>query len=181
MPFQDQDQTGERTEKRVCLGKIIKPHGVKGLVKILIHADDPRLLEIAKPVYTSENGSESLQIALKNSDGKFWLAALEGIQDRTEAEKWGNTELFVDRKWLPEIEEDGQFYFEDLKNLKVIENKEEIGTIIEANNFGASDLLEIRPKSGKSYYLPFTDEYVLEVNLEKGEVIVQNSELMRLE
>ena len=50
-----------------------------------------------------------------------------------------------------------------------------IGTIQTIQNFGAGDLLEIKPPSGASYYLPFQDEYVTDINLEAGTITTQNA------
>ncbi|MCB9991608.1 MAG: hypothetical protein H6867_09640 [Rhodospirillales bacterium] len=50
MSVQDQDQSPAR---RICLGTIATAHGVRGLVKILFHGDDPSLLD--GTAYTSGN------------------------------------------------------------------------------------------------------------------------------
>jgi 16S rRNA processing protein RimM len=174
MPLPDDDQPAEaHASKRVCLGRIASPHGVKGLVKILAYGEDPYLIEDLGPCYTSEDGEDTLAISLKNSMGKYILAEVEGCDDRNRAEDIKGTELYVDKDRLPEIEEDGAFYFEDLIGLRAINAKgKDAGKVIAVHNFGAGDLLEVRPPSGDDYLLPFTDENVPEVNLEDGFVTV---------
>ena len=46
------------------------------------------------------------------------------------------------------------------------------GTIIKIENFGAGDLLEIKPVKGASYYVPFTKTNVPSVDIAKKEAIV---------
>jgi ribosomal 30S subunit maturation factor RimM len=76
MPLSDDDQPVETpTAKRVCLGRIAAPHGVKGLVKILAYGEDPYLIEDLGPCYTSEDGEDRLAISLQNSMGQYILAA----------------------------------------------------------------------------------------------------------
>ncbi|HEY8192240.1 MAG TPA: ribosome maturation factor RimM, partial [Alphaproteobacteria bacterium] len=104
--------------RRVCLGKIATAHGVRGLVKVIVHADDPASLEDYGPLYTSESGDKTIKISLHNPMGKFWLAVVDGVTDRTQAEKFRNTELWLDREHLPEAEE-GQYYHADLIGLTV--------------------------------------------------------------
>jgi 16S rRNA processing protein RimM len=176
MPFQDRDQA----PKRIYLGKITKAHGVKGLVKIQMVAEDPRLLETADAVYSAPLGGQHLKITLKNSDGKDWLATIEGIKDRDQAELMGGTPLYIDRDQLPEIKTPGQYYYEDLKGLRVIENEQDIGRVLSVDNFGAGDLVEIQPTTGQSFYLPFNPDFVISVNLETGTLSVQNSDQMKI-
>ena len=149
--------------KRACLGKIVGAHGVKGLVKILPFGDDPRLIETLGPIFTSEHETKTLRIVMKNSAGdKFWLASVEGITDRDASEKLRGIELWIDRDKLPNLE--GRHYFADLIGLKAVDIAgAEIGKVIAVQNFGAGDLLEIQPKSGDSFYLPFNKDTVPEV------------------
>lgn len=154
---------------RVCLGKIVSAHGVKGLVKILPFGDDPRLIEELGPVYTDESGSSTLSITMKNSAGhKYWLAAVEGITERNGAEALRGTELYIPRDRLPESSEDDGYYYTDLVGMKAMnESGNAIGEVIAVKNFGAGDLIEIQPVGGNSYYLPFDKNFIQNVNMEK--------------
>jgi 16S rRNA processing protein RimM len=146
--------------KRICLGKITKAHGVKGLVKIMPFCEDPRQIETLGPVYTSETGPDSLKIIMKNSAGnKYWLATVDGVTERNGAEKLRGTELWTQRDRLPASP--GSLHA-DLIGLKVIdENDKNVGTVIAIQNFGAGDLLEIQPQGKDSFYLPYAT--VLEI------------------
>lgn len=164
--------------KRVCLGKITGVHGVKGLVKIKFSSkpfgDDPDLIESLGPVFTSETGSETLQIRLKSKKGSQFLAAIEGVPDRTEAEKHLKTELWVNQDALPALENDKALYFESLTGLPVKDiNGAAIGTVKSVQNFGASDLLEIKPTHSQSFYVPLTDDFVPEIG---NYISIQNYE-----
>ncbi len=146
---------------RICVAKIATAHGIKGLVKLHVFADDVTLA--SGDLFTNVTGDKKLKITLKNATAKHWLAEVEGITDRTQAEKLRGTELYTEEKNLPEAEE-GAFYINDLISLQAVDKSgEEIGTIIAVENFGASDLLEIKPKESDSFYLPFTDDTVLEI------------------
>jgi 16S rRNA processing protein RimM len=163
--------------KRIILGKIATAHGVRGLVKLLVFAEDPRSLEQYGSLYTSSDGGNVLTLKLKNSLGskgtKFWLAEVEGIADRTEAEKLRGTELWLDRDKLPAIAKNNQFYIEDLIGLNVRDKSgDTLGMVAAVRNFGAGDLLEIQPVLGESFYLPFTKENVPAVDIKGGAVTV---------
>ena len=160
MPFQDQDQS----PKRICIGKISGAHGVKGLVKILPLCEDHSLLEQAL----------EHTIKIKSSAGKHLLAEIEGVASREAAEGLRHTELHITRDQLPEITDEGTFYYEDLVGLACVdENGAEIGKVMAVQNFGAGELLEIRLQDGQDVLIPFTDEYVPNVG---DKVTIRNYE-----
>ena len=146
---------------RLCVAKVATTHGVKGLVKLHVFVEDINLLK--NTIYKSETGNDKLGVTLKNATAKHWLAEIENITDRTQAEALRGTNLYIDKEHLPEID-DGEFYISDLIGLTAAnkENKE-IGKIIAVENFGAGDLLEIKPSASESFYLPFTDDTVPEI------------------
>lgn len=147
--------------KRICIAKITTAHGIKGLVKLHIFADNIDLLK--GTLFTSKDGDETLHLTLKNSGGKYWIAEIENITNRTEAEKLRGTEIYIDQSDLPKVK-DGEFYFSELIGLICIDkNDKEIGKIIAVENFGAGDLLEIQPTGTESFYLPFNDNTVPEI------------------
>lgn len=146
---------------RICIAKIATAHGIKGFVKLHVFADDPSLA--GGTLFTSESGDKSLSLKLKNATAKHWLAEIDGITDRTEAEKLRGTELYIDKSDLPETNQD-EFYITNLIGLPCFDkDKKEIGKVIAVENFGASDLLEIKPDTKESFYLPFTDDTVLDI------------------
>ncbi|MCB9988889.1 MAG: 16S rRNA processing protein RimM [Rhodospirillales bacterium] len=163
--------------KRILLGKITAAHGIKGLVKVLVYAEDVTLLN--GTLYTSDGGTDSVTLTMKNSMGKYWLAAVDGISDRTAAEKLHGTALWIDRDALP-APEDGEIYFEDMIGITVVaKDGSTIGHIIGVDDFGAGPLLDIKPESGASFYLPFADQYVLQTDIEGGVVTVEIPEGLR--
>ncbi|QQG37442.1 MAG: 16S rRNA processing protein RimM [Micavibrio aeruginosavorus] len=160
---------GKGIKKRICLGEISTAHGVRGLVRIRIYGDDPQALSAHGPLFTSETGETSLIVRMKNSANKFWIAEIEGVTDRSAAEALRGTKLWIERSKLPEIENHNEFYYEDLIGMSVeTEANGIVGKVIAVDNFGAGDLLEIRPPSGPTFYLPFADEYILEVNMPRN-------------
>lgn len=147
--------------QRICIAKIATAHGIKGLVKLHVYADDAQLAN--GTLFKSESGDNTLSLILKNQTAKHWLAEVEGVTDRTDAEKLRGIELYINQSDLPEANPD-EFYIADLIGLPCIDkNAKNIGKIIAVENFGASDLLDIQPDGGQSFYLPFTDDTILEI------------------
>lgn len=158
-------------QKRVCIGKVAGAHGVKGLVKIKPFCDDLTLLN--GELFIDKTGQDILTVTLKNPSGKYIIAQAEEITTREQA---GQTKcsLYILREQLPETEED-EFYHEDLIGLVALEANQEIGAIKAIENFGASDLMEIKPKNGNSYFIPFDDQYIEDINLDEKTIHLKNT------
>jgi len=147
--------------KRLCVAKIATAHGVRGLVKLHVFAENVDLLN--GKLFTGEHGDKTLTLHLKNATAKHWLAEIEGIKDRNDAEKLRGTNLYIDKDALP-APDDGEFYFADLIGLPCFTKEDQkIGKVIAVENYGAGDLLEIQPTGSESFYLPFNDENIQEV------------------
>lgn len=70
--------------------------------------------------------------------------------------------------------EEGQYWVSDLQGLKVFSTDGTLlGKVKDVHHWGANDTFEIIDDGGKDHYLPFVDQFVQEVNLEEGKIIVQ--------
>ncbi|MFA5592340.1 MAG: ribosome maturation factor RimM [Micavibrio sp.] len=163
-------------EKRILIAEIATAHGIKGHVKLRPFVEDQTLLEHAA-LYTEEEGGKAIRFKLKGPLKDCWIAEVEGVADRNAAELLRGTQIYIGRAELPQADE-GEYYIEDLKGLRVLDEQgAELGTINAVQNFGASDLIDIRPvHGGEHFYLPFTDEIVLEVDQEAGTITVRPPE-----
>lgn len=161
--------------KRILIGEIATAHGIKGYVKVRCFAEDETLLE-GEDVFIAETGAAKIRLKLKNEMKGHWLAEVKGVSDRNEAERLRGRKLYIERSALPDTD-DGEYYIEDLKGLKVFEKDgKEIGTALSVVNFGASDLLHIKPPVGESFYIPFTDDTIIGVDLKMGAITVDMPE-----
>jgi 16S rRNA processing protein RimM len=163
------------TKDKVCIAKILTAHGVRGLVKLRCFLDNPTTISDYNPM-ESEDGRK-FSVTLKNPIKEDWVASIDGITDRNIAEKLRHLELYVDRDRLPETDTD-EYYIDDLIGCAAIDKDgAKIGDVIGFENYGAGDLLEIKPASGgKSYYLPMAEPYVGDIDLDKKTVTVEPAE-----
>ena len=103
-----------------------------------------------------------------------FVATLAGIGDRKAAERLANIKLYVPRDRLPEPEQADEFYHADLIGLAVVDRAgEKLGTVIAIHNFGAGDLIEVRPDAGGNTELvPFDETHVPAVDIAAGRIVV---------
>lgn len=148
----------------VLLGMIGTAHGIKGEVSITTYTEDPASILDYGPL---TDGTRTIEIIDLRVTPKTVIAVLEGVTDRTAAEAFRNTPLYVPRSALPAPKDDDAYYFEDLKGMTVVDGKgATFGVVIDVVNFGAGDLIEIRSEGhSDTEYFAFTDAVVPHVDL----------------
>lgn len=169
--------SGSDHQKLVCIGAIFGSAGVKGAVRLKVFTEDIKSVSQYGPVTIVgrefPSGKRFNIEFLHNVKGGI-AAKLKGIDDRDMADALKGSELYIDREALPKIEEEGDFYFEDLVGLNVKDlNGESFGRVDGVFNFGAGDIVEVNLEfeKGKRMY-PFTDKVVPEVNIDQGYLVV---------
>lgn len=157
------------SDQKILLAQIGAAHGIKGEVRVKPFGDADMLDQYGK-LETADG--QKFRIKRMRPQKNLLVVKFEGINSRNEAEALNGIELYIDRAKLPEPEED-EFYVSDLVGLTVVNaSGQEIGVIKDVPNFGAGDMLEIRPTSGTDYYLPFSEEVVPEINFSSSTVTV---------
>ena len=158
--------------QRVCLGVIIGVHGVKGLVRIKSYTQTDS--DIVSYGNLEDTCGNKLHVKIKGRAKSVLLAEVEGVIDRTGAEKLKGEKLFISRDALP-VPDDGEFYYADLIGLSVYDNKDVfIGTVNGVHDFGAGELLDVElDGSDKSTLIPFTKECVPVVDLDAKKLTIE--------
>lgn len=161
---------GDERRNLIFVAQVGAAHGVRGEVKVTTFTADPMALADYKTLLR-QDGSPALAIASARPAKGGIVARLKGVADRNAAEALRGLKLYIPRDSLPEPEED-EFYLADLIGLFVeTAEGEALGTVKAVQDFGAGDLLEIQPRAGATWWLPFTREAVPEVRLAQGKLI----------
>jgi 16S rRNA processing protein RimM len=159
--------------ERVCVAQIGAAHGVRGEVKLKSFTAEPMAVKDYGPLET-EDGTAQIEIEALRPAKDHFVAWLRGVRGREAAEALRNVRLFVPRARLPKIEREDEFYHADLIGLAAVDRAgAEVGTIVAIHNFGAGDLLEIRPaEGGDTVMLPFTDATAPVVDIAGARVVI---------
>jgi 16S rRNA processing protein RimM len=150
---------------RVLLGEITTVHGVRGDVVVRSFTADPADVTAYGPLESADGGSR-LTLALVRVTDRGVIARIAGVSDRTAAEAYRGTQLWVARSALPPAQEE-EFYHADLVGLTAIgPDGAVIGTVAGVENFGAGDLLDVHLTGlARSEYVPFTKAFVPAIDL----------------
>ena len=157
----------------VLMGVIGAPHGVKGQVRVKSYTGDPLALGDYGPLFDTEGTAyEVVDIRLAKT---VVVVTFKHVKGRDAAERLNGTELFIDRAQLPdnELQED-EFFIDDLVGLAAVSaDGATIGQVVAVHNFGADDMLEIKPAGGgRTALYPFTREVVPEADIEAGRLVL---------
>ncbi len=157
---------------RILLGEITTVHGIRGDVIVRSYADNPADIAAYGALETAQ-GQPVPPLRVVRVMDRGVVCRLEGVGDRTSAERYRGTELWIARDRLPPAEA-GAFYHADLIGLAAVDGAgHRVGDVIAVDNFGAGDLIEIRLTGGeRTEYVPFTDACVPTVDVAAGRMVV---------
>ena len=149
----------------VIMGKVVAAQGIQGWVKVQTFTEYlDSLLDYDTWYVGNEQAWRPLQVLEADVHGKVLVAKLEGIVDRTAAEKYKGQLIAVPRAELPEQEE-GEYYWSDLVGMKVVTLADEtLGTVDNLLETGANDVLVVRGESGETL-IPFIASVIQQVSL----------------
>ena len=97
--------------------------------------------------------------------GKKVVCKIEGVNDIDTAKQYVGSEIFVNKKELPKLEE-GQYYYNDLLGLSVRIKNKKIGEIIDVQNHGAGDYITIKREKDE-ILVPLVNDHVISIELSK--------------
>ena len=166
------------SDKKICLGKIVGVHGIRGEVKVKSYTALDKDLGSYGDL-EDKNSTQKFTLKVTGHSKDLLRVKIKGVDDRNKAETLIGTELYANRDVLPEVQTEDVFYEADLVGLEVLdEQKNKVAKVIGFYNFGAGDILEIKLTNGKTEMLPFNKAYVPDVNLEESYIIVTSTAMV---
>ena len=163
-------------DRRIPLGILGKPFGVKGYIFLRYYGDNQENIKDFDELYIDEWHSLEIEDVLISN--KKLSIKLKGIEDRSKAETLRNKEVYVLESHLPPLGE-GEYYWYQLENLKVInEQNEFLGIIDHVMPTGANDVLVVKPLEGSvdndERLIPYLkEEIIIKVELLNKAVYVK--------
>jgi 16S rRNA processing protein RimM len=166
----------------VVVGRIGRPHGVRGEVTVEVRTDDPDLRFVPGAVLATDPASRGpLTIAGVHWHSGTLLLRIEGVDSRDAAETLRNTELLVDVQDLPEIDDPDSYYDHQLVGLTARLPDDSVLGEVTAVRHEAQDLLVVRRRVGGEVVagevlIPFVAAIVPTVDVDAGFVVVDPPE-----
>ena len=174
---------------RVIVGRIGRPHGIRGEVVIGVRTDEPDLrfavgsrldLERSVPAAEATEGArkdpagQQLTVASARWHSGQLLVLFAGITDRTAAGELTGGWLSVDTSQLPQTVDPDEFRDHELIGLSVrTTSGDPVGEVTDVLHYG-QDLLVVRRagQPGGECLVPFVKAIVPEVDVDGGVIVI---------
>jgi 16S rRNA processing protein RimM len=158
---------------QVVVGRIGRPHGVRGDVNVELRTDEPeRRFAPGVELFTDDGKRPTLTVETMRWHSGRLLLHFEGVADRSLVEQLRGVLLSVDVDPDEQPDDPEEFYDHQLVGLVVVDRAgAELGTVSEVVH-GAQDLLLVKQPEGREAMVPFVAALVPEVDIAGGRVVV---------
>ncbi len=162
-----------RAPSLIHVGKIKAPHGLQGALRVISYTEDPEtLLRCTHFLNAQGDPLLTLNTHVATPTPRCFILTFQEARNREAAETLKGTPLYVTRDSLSPISTN-QFYHDDLVGIAVHNiHQEPVGYVHAIHNFGAGDLLEIKPSEGETFFVAFREEFVPHVSLIDGYLVI---------
>lgn len=155
----------------VAIGRIRRPHGLKGEVITEVLTDFP---ERIKPEFEVYVGPERMKLRINSvrKHTKGLILRFEGYLGREKAAELRNQWIYVSIEDSPTLPQ-GEYYHHQMLGLNVLtDDQRELGKIVDIIVTGANDVYVVQAADGSEVLIPDIRDVVLDIDL--------NQEIMRI-
>lgn len=164
-------------EPLLVVGRVRRPHGVRGEVLIAIDTDRPDWVFVdGRHLMLGDQRGEPLGRRL--AIGQFRptptgaIIRFDAVATRDAAEKLRGHTLLIQRDEAAPAEAD-EIHYQDLIGMTVVEDKDEIGRIEDVLELPVGEVLVIRSTEGREVLVPFARDIVLGFDADERRVRVR--------
>ncbi len=162
-----------RTPHYLIVGEILRPHGVRGELRVRLLTDFPERLAELKTLYVGTDPMQPtatpypVQAVRLHQEG-YALLLLKGVRDRNQAELLRERYVMVRVEDAVPLDED-EYYAYQLIGLTVVTPQgRALGTVREIMETGANDVLVVDSEVYGELLLPAHGETLVDIDFERG-------------
>ncbi|KAA3661262.1 MAG: 16S rRNA processing protein RimM [Calditrichaeota bacterium] len=161
-------------EEWITVGRIVKPHGIGGVVKVLPTTDDPSRFRLLKTIALRNSLNQkvsSLTIENMNFQQNNLIIKFVEINDRNTAETFRDSELIIERDQCLPLENGAHYIFELVGMDVVNESGDHLGKIKDVLQYPAHDIYTMQ-YHGTDIMIPAVSEFIRSIDIDAGQVII---------
>lgn len=162
---------------RVVVGRIGRPHGVKGQVAVEPRTDEPESRFVEGAVLLVGNDVDG-PVRTITVDRVQWhsgrlLLSFAGVDDRTAVETLRGSLLMIERADDATPEDPEEFYDSSLTGCRVCDRAgAELGIVADIAHLPGQDLLVVHADTGRELLIPFVQAIVTDVDIDAKRIVV---------
>ena len=155
--------------RQLVIGEILRPHGVRGELRMRVLCHDPQALRKLETIYLADSAANPERVAVRGIrfNKAYALLSLKGIQSREQAEALRGKLVYCDIEQLPPLNE-GEYFLFQLIGLQIVADGAEVGRIREVLETGANDVYIVDSIEHGELLIPAHDETIDHIDFESG-------------
>ncbi len=163
--------------KYLILGEILRPHGVRGELRMRMMTDYPERITSLQSVYLGAGPDAPIAkrhtVEHMRMHQGYGLVTLEAITDRDQAETVRGLFVMVRIEDAVPLEEDEIYLYQLIGMIVRTDDGLELGKITDVLETGANDVYIVNGTERGEILIPAIDEAILETNVDNGIMTVK--------
>jgi 16S rRNA processing protein RimM len=156
------------------IGEVVKPHGVRGEIKVYLFSGKPRNFKQYKEIFLqgqAGSSTEAFQVVKSREQGKLAILQLEKIGTREAAEDLQGSTIWINKADMPALDTD-EYYWQQLTGLMVeTEEGQEIGRVARLFNTTAHDIMVVTGL-GHEFMIPVQRDIIRDIDEQGGKIVI---------
>ncbi|OHD55401.1 MAG: 16S rRNA processing protein RimM [Spirochaetes bacterium GWF1_51_8] len=171
--------------KKLLIGKIVKPFGIRGEVFLDFFVDGFEELEFVEKFYIEDHLSadgfrefeieEVRESAKAGADAIRVIANISVVPDRNAAELFRGRDIYIDEESLPAPGEN-EFYIKDLMGNEVFFGGERFGTADNLIEIGNRYMFFIKRTNNETVAIPMEERYIERIDVGAKQIYLRSIE-----
>ena len=164
-------------ENLLLMGRVIRPHGLEGLLRIKSYAQSEESFLNAGVVFLQMHSAEPWEYVVTSvrPHKKAYLLKLEGVDSFKEAEALRDAKILIRRQASTRERED-EYFWHELIGLEVyVSGGAYVGKITYILPTGSNDIYVVQ-EGEKEVLIPAIYDVIQEINLKKKRMIISDVE-----
>lgn len=155
------------------VGKVLRPHGLRGQVKVSAYAGPDATFLSARNIFLRDRTGKMVEVTIASvrTFKAGYIVELEELSSLTDAEMYRDADILVRKSALPRKEED-EYFWDELLGLDVfLESGEYLGPISDIIATGSNDIYVIKREKDE-VLIPATHEIIKNIDLGLGKMMI---------
>lgn len=164
----------------ICVALCRKPQGIKGEIRVTVLLDNVK--DITKITELKpENKLDFCKVLRVYQLSDCYGIKLEGVDTVESANQIKGKKLFAKKSEVDKLKSEGDIYIEDIMNkTAVFETGEEVGKIVDVENYGAADIVFINSEKYKNLSFANIGGIITKIDFENNRVVLNQEEFKKV-
>lgn len=163
--------TNTQEPRQLVIGEILRPHGVRGELRMRVLSHDPGALKQLTCIYLADSDAsperERVDVLRIRFNKAYALLSLDGCNRREQAENLRGKLVYCDIEQLPPLNK-GEYFLFQLIGLLIVADGNEVGRIRDVLETGANDVYIVESAEHGELLIPAHDETINRIDFESG-------------